>query len=177
MASVGRSHPKDDPERTTPIGMVRYGHEFLVSAFILYRNAAEADHRMVIPPVPAMYLLGHGLELTFKAYLLANDVSLAHLRQAVGHDLEKALLESRAQGLDSLVQWSACEEAALTLLNRLYRSKELEYIVTGTKLIPHYPWLQNFAVHTFDAVASMLGFRERLTSWSLSDPRAWQHPC
>lgn len=149
------------------MGMVRYGHEFLEAAFIIYERASEAEPGLSMPPVPALYLLGHGLELTFKAYLLTRGVTHAHLRRALGHDLDKALAHCEAHGLKAVVQWQTSEESALTLLNRLYSSKELEYIVTGTKLIPHYPELQNFAVKIFDAVGSQIGFRKRLLSWAL----------
>src|SRR5258708_13986360 len=31
----------DDQERTTPMGLVRYGYEFLESAFVMYERAAQ----------------------------------------------------------------------------------------------------------------------------------------
>lgn len=149
------------------MGMVRYGYEFLEAAFVVYERAVQLDSRMLMPPVPALYLLGHGLELTFKAFLLSKGVSLEHLRRKLGHDLEKAFTASKENGLDTLLQSHALEESVLTLLNVMYSAKELEYIVTGTKLIPHYPELQNFAVKIFDAVASQIGFRKRLLAWTL----------
>ncbi|MEK7417049.1 MAG: hypothetical protein AAB196_04810 [Pseudomonadota bacterium] len=168
MASqANQPHPHDDPERTTPMGMVRYGHEFLEAAFVVYERAAQLDSRMVMPPVPALYLLGHGLELTFKAFLLSKGVTLEHLRRKLGHDLEKAFTASKENGLDSLLQSHALDESVLTLLNVMYSTKELEYIVTGAKTIPHYPLLQNFSIKLFDAVAASIGFRDRLARWTL----------
>lgn len=157
----------EDPERTTPMGMIRYGHEFLEAAFVVYAPAARLDPSMAMPPVPALYLLGHGLELTFKAFLLSKGVTLAHLRKQLGHDLEKAFSASKEKELGALLQWHALEETVLTMLNAMYSSKELEYIVTGVKQIPHYPWLQNFSIKLFDAVAASIGFRKRLAAWTL----------
>lgn len=144
------------------MGMARYGHEFLDAAFIIYERASEAEPGLSMPPVPALYLLGHGLELTFKAYLLTRGVTHAHLRRTLGHDLDKALTHCEAHGLKAVVQWQTSEETALTLLNALYSSKELEYIVTGAKVIPPYSELRRFAKSIFDAVATQIGFRGRL---------------
>ncbi|MHC3431697.1 hypothetical protein [Delftia lacustris] len=168
MASqANQPHPHDDPERTTPMGMVRYGYEFLEAAFVVYERAARLNPNMVMPPVPALYLLGHGLELTFKAFLLTKGITHEHLRRKLGHDLEKAFSASKVNDLGALLQWHVLEESVLTSLNALYSSKELEYIVTGTKYIPYYPWLQNFSIKLFDAVAAPIGFRERLAGWTL----------
>lgn len=167
MEQATKLHPHDDPERTTPMGMVRYGYEFLEAAFVVYERAAQLDSRMVMPPVPALYLLGHGLELTLKAFLLSKGVTLEHLRRKLGHDLEKAFTTSKENGLDSLLQSHELEESVLTFLNVMYSAKELEYIVTGAKTIPHYPLLQNFSIKLFDAVAASIGFRERLARWTL----------
>nr|WP_312379579.1 hypothetical protein [Delftia acidovorans] len=171
MASQkNQPHPHDDPERTTPMGMVRYGCEFLEAAFVMYERAAQPTPPLVpCPPIPALYLLGHGLELTLKAFLLSKGAALEDVRKKLGHDLERAFSSSKENGLGTLLQWQASEESALTLLNVMYKPKELEYIVTGAMTIPHYPPLQNFSIKLFDAVAAPIGFRKRLAAWTLDE--------
>lgn len=160
----------DDQERTTPMGLVRYGYEFLESAFVMYERAAQPRPPLVpCPPIPVLYLLGHGLELTFKAFLLSKGVTLKHIRYELGHDLEWAFSSSKENGLGTVLQWQASDESALTLFNVMYKAKELEYIVTGAKTIPYYPLLQNFSIKLFDAVATPIGFRKRLATWTLDE--------
>jgi hypothetical protein len=47
---------------------------------------------------PMYFLLGHAIELTLKAYLLASGVSAATLRNKVGHDLKRALQHAKNHG-------------------------------------------------------------------------------
>src|SRR2546427_11465180 len=99
-----RSGFHDDQERTTPMGLVRYGYEFLESAFVMYERAAQPRPPLVpCPPIPVLYLLGHGLELTFKAFLLSKGVTLKHIRYELGHDLRS---EERRVGKECRSRWS-----------------------------------------------------------------------
>lgn len=124
----------DEPWRTTAFGMWRFASQYLSAA-----RAVEAaiNHRLDLC-APRYYLLGHGIELALKAYLLAHRVPLSELRSMtlMGHDLEKAL--DRAVGLNLLhhVELSDEKVCAIRLLNETYRRKEHEYITTGATRWP-----------------------------------------
>lgn len=152
------------------MGMIRYGHNFLEAAFTLYQRPSEKGLRTDTFPVPALYLVGRGLELTLKAFLLSKNEGHSQIRKDIGHDLEKAFLACKTHGLDSLFEINAIEESVLSFLNALYSTKELEYIVTGAKRVPRFPWLQNFAIRLFTAVAAPIGFPTRLNHWELDSP-------
>jgi hypothetical protein len=141
-------HAPDDPERTTAFGTWRFASEYLSAARAV--NAA-IDHPLDLC-APRYYLLGHGIELAIKAYLLAHRVPLSELRSMtlMGHDLVKAL--DRAVGLNllDLVELSDEEVSAIRLLNETYRRKEHEYITTGATRWPPTDLL-------FRALDSLLG--------------------
>lgn len=152
------------------MGMIRYGHDFLEAAFILYWRPSKQGLRTDTFPVPALYLVGHGLELILKAFLLSKKVPHSQIRKDISHDLEEAFFACQTHDLDSLFEINAVEQTALSFLNALYSAKELEYIITGAKRVPHFPWLQNFAIRLFAAVAEQIGFKKRLDEWRLDSP-------
>lgn len=84
-------------------------------------------------PAPRYYLLGHGIELALKAFLLAKGVPHEKLRsmKLMGHDLEKALARAEGLGISDLVTLSSEERVSIELLNKTYQTKEHEYITTG----------------------------------------------
>jgi hypothetical protein len=89
--------------------------------------------------MPAYYLIGHSIELSLKAFLRGRGVPLKTLRsRAFGHDLEALLKESRKRKLGNEVKLNKAEINAILLLNRTYKSKEFEYIVTGSVTLPTY---------------------------------------
>lgn len=120
--------------RTTAFGTWRFASEYLQAAEAV---EAIAKSNMDIP-APRYYLLGHGIELALKAFLLAKDVPLAELRsmKLMGHDLEKALARAEGLGLSDLVFLSSEERASIELLNKTYQPKEHEYITTGYVVWP-----------------------------------------
>lgn len=115
--------------RTTAFGTWRFSSEYLRAAEAV-EAVAKSDMDI---PAPRYYLLGHGIELALKAFLLAKGVPHEELRsmKLMGHDLEKAL--ARAEGLDisDLVTLSSEERVSIELLNKTYQTKEHEYITTG----------------------------------------------
>lgn len=120
--------------RTTAFGTWRFADD--------YRRAAAAvqgvaQHDMDIS-APRYYLLGHAIELSLKAFLLAKGVSLEELRsmKLFGHDLEKCLQRADSLGLKENVHLNEGERGCISLLNRTYKKKEHEYITTGYTVWP-----------------------------------------
>lgn len=150
----------EDPERTTSIGMTRYSHEFLHAAILVYSSEEwwyETEH----VPVPAYYLVGHATELALKAYLLSTGRPLKSLR-ALGHDLVECHTAAIDDGLAAYVALTPEELEALELLNVLYASKQLNYIVTGAKRLSYFKYNSSAAVKLANAVAQLVGFPGRV---------------
>lgn len=148
----------DDPERTTPIGMLRYAYDF-------YESALAADDKLgmkpgyeIIAPIPVMFLVGHALELALKAYLLSRGVPLRKLRQTYRHDLRRTLRKAKELGLSDVVALTEQDESTIELLNTLYESKQLQYIVTEEKEFPVFSPLQDVAEKILPGIANVLGY-------------------
>lgn len=149
-----------DPARTTPIGLSRYAREFLDCALAADDKVGKRLGYEIHAPVPVMYLVGHAIELSLKAYLAFSGVSLRELASKnFGHNLEACYVEARKRALDELVTFEAIEVAGMKVLNELYSNKELNYIVTGAKQIPVFGPIQGFAEHLLDAVGPHVGYR------------------
>lgn len=84
---------------------------------------------------PRYFLLGHGLEEAFKAFVRAKGGTLQCLK-SIGHDLELARDWANTSGLAQFYTLSEEDNQALGMLNPYYRSKEFEYRVTGYKSYP-----------------------------------------
>ena len=79
---------RDDPHRTTPIGLARYAREFFDCALAADDKVGHRPGFEIIAPIPVMYLIGHSIELCLKSYLVFKDVPLPELRSnKYGHDL------------------------------------------------------------------------------------------
>jgi hypothetical protein len=59
---------------------------------------------------------------------------------------------------------------AIEILNTLYSTKQLEYIVTGAKQYPLFGLIETFSAKLFNAVAALVGLRERFDSYSQLNP-------
>lgn len=156
-------------DRTTPVGTARFAYEFLSAAMrehVSSYHPFDAD----ISSTPALYLMGHGIELTLKAFLLDHGLTVRELRKMGqnGHDLMEAFRAATSRGL----KCNLCEEqgelAALVALNRSYSVKEFEYITTGAVSWPRFSVLSAAACKLFNSVAASVGYNERLDS-SLPD--------
>jgi hypothetical protein len=146
-----------DPERTTPTGLARYSVDFLEAAVLL-------DDKMVLRPsidtvasVPVLYLVGHAIELALKAFILKKGASLSDLR-GYGHQLEVLWTKATSVGLGDLVSLRDEERSALVLLDDLYSTKQLEYIVTGSKTFPVHGPLEAAALKIVNAIAPAAGY-------------------
>ena len=107
----------------------------------------------IVAPIPAMFLIGQSIELSLKAYLLAKGVELRTLRTRYGHKLVPCMEEARSRGLASIVELTTEDEAAIEVLDPLYASKQLQYIVTGSKRFPIYGPLEGVALKLLEAIA------------------------
>ncbi len=112
----------------------------------------------VVAPIPALYLAGHGIELSLKAYLRHHQVSVRQL-QKLGHDLDRCYRRAVELGLHDVIKPHGAEEGALGLLNGLYAAKELEYIRTGMKHFPTFALISRLAVTLHNAIAPHVGFK------------------
>jgi hypothetical protein len=150
----------DDPTRTTALGMARYGYEFLGAAFAVDNSVGNKNGHEVITPIPVLYLVGHGIELSLKAYMLQHKLTLGELK-GLGHNLSSCFDRAKKLGLLEIVSFDEQQVSAFQILDELYSTKQLEYIVTGAKQFPMFGPLQLFGVKLFNAVANSVSYRER----------------
>ena len=162
----------DDPSRTTPMGMARYSHEFMEAALAVDEKIGNRPGFEIVAPIPVLYLVGHSIELSLKAFLLHNGVPLRELRSKrhFGHSLHTCLRKAKELGLLAHVQFTGQEEGAFEILDDLYSTKQLEYIVTGTKHFPVFGLVELFAVKLFNAVSALVGFKKQFTGYVNAKP-------
>ena len=151
----------DDPALTTPIGLARYAHDFFDSSRAIDDHYGKKDGFEIVSLVPALYLIGHSIELAYKSYLLHRGITLRELRsKKFGHDLNSCQRKAKELGLSASVKFHSAEEGAVELLNTLYSTKQLNYIVTGMKYIPTFGLLESFAIKLIRAVSAEVGYKE-----------------
>jgi hypothetical protein len=155
-------NPHDDPKRTTPVGMARYGCDFLEAAIAVDGTVGRKPGFEMFPPIPVFYLICHAIELLLKAFLLQKGVPLADLRKKIyGHSLHACFRKCKELGLLDLVQFHDDEAGAVELLDTYYSTKQFEYIVTGAKTFPAFPLILGFAHKLRDAVAPFVGYAKK----------------
>lgn len=148
----------DESVGTTPLGMIRYAGEFFEAAILVNKEFGGKSGYEIIPSIPALYLVGHSIELSLKAYLMVGGISLRDLRNSkkYGHSLHSCFRKAKELGLLMHVQFSVQEEGAFELLDSLYVSKQLEYIVAGKKYFPIYSIVETFAKKVLGAVSDIV---------------------
>jgi hypothetical protein len=127
---------KNEPpiDRETPFGFWRYASEFTKAAKHLHNQ----DRNYFI--IPAYYLVTHGIESAFKAFLRAQGYSVENLKK-MGHDLKKL---TKAANKEKLPEVAPCSDeflAAIEMIKDAYKRKGLEYISTGAKQYPDITYL------------------------------------
>lgn len=140
------------------MGLARYAFEYIEAALVVDDRMGQRKEFQVIAPIPALYLAGHGIELSLKAYLRHHGVSVRKL-QKLGHDLDRCYRRAIELGLHNVIKPHGAEEGALDLLNGLYAAKELEYIRTGMKHFPTFALVSRLAVTLHNAIAPHVGFK------------------
>lgn len=152
------SHRHDDPERTTPVGLARYASEFHDAALGADRILGTKPGYELFAPIPVLYLIGHSIELSLKAFLLHKGVTLQELRTGYGHDLHKCFRKAKELELLGGVTFGESELAAFEILNDLYSTKQLEYIITGAKRFPTFGYIQSMSQKLIETVSAMVGY-------------------
>jgi hypothetical protein len=151
--------PALDRARTTPIGMLRYAEDFMEAAIAAQEKMRSNSASIDIAPAPVLFLVGHAIELSLKSFLLTRDVTLEALRSRdYGHQLHRCLRKAKELELLDLVEITTDENDALTLLDDLYASKQLQYIVTGLKRYPPFRPIEQLALKLIYAIGREVGF-------------------
>lgn len=112
------------------VGTIRMAEEFLS----LLPEWQSYGGRGLTAPMPVYFLIGHGIELAFKALLILDGTTEKCLR-SIGHDLVRALasVPESSRGLVTpslsyLAEW----------LGPMYAGKEFEYLKVGGASVPIY---------------------------------------
>lgn len=114
--------------RTTPLGVWRYGYDYLKAA----RRLDDADPNPWVSSNVTHQCVCQAVELAFKSFLLAHGKTLNDLRD-IGHSMLRAMQEAEQLGLTPR---PAGQRAAITQMDGYYRQHEFRYIVTGIKDYP-----------------------------------------
>lgn len=150
----------EDPIRTTPIGLVRYGCDFMEAALAADDKMGTKDGYEIIAPIPVLFLVGQAIELALKSFLLANGVELRKLKREYGHELHRLLRKAKELGLGKIVKLTVDEESVIEVLDKLYSSKQLQYIVTGAKTFPVFGPLEAAALKLLHAIGKAVGYEQ-----------------
>ena len=150
----------DDSKRTTPMGLSRYAREFFDAALAVDDKLGHRPGHEIVAPIPVMYLVGHSIELCLKSYLLFRGVPLVELKsRKYGHDLEKCFTKATELGLTDHVRLDDADLRSLQLLNELYSTKQLNYIMTGFKEFPVFGPIQTICTNLLNAICPLVGYR------------------
>jgi hypothetical protein len=148
-----------DPTKTTAIGLIRYAQDFFNCALAADETIGIQEGYEIIAPIPVLYLIAHSIELCLKAYLIHKNVPLHDLKK-YGHDLKKSLQKAKELGLYSHIQLNKIELGALCALNDLYSTKQLNYIITGSKQFPIFGHLQSTCENLLNTICPLVGFQK-----------------
>lgn len=139
------------------IGYARYAKEFSKAATATDDTLGMENGFEEIAPVPVMYLRGHSIELILKAYLIHNSANEKQLR-SIGHDLIKCHKKAKELGLNSHIELSNGDIKALTALSKLYKSKQLNYMVKGYKNFPVMGPLETLNRNLLATISPLVGY-------------------
>ncbi len=139
------------------LGMMTYAYEYIDSAMILDHSTESGNLNDRVSRFPVYFLVSHGIELTYKAYLLHKNIPYKHIYNEIGHDLKKCCDESSKQGLN--FKYSAEDIVAIDLLSELNKDHQFRYIKIGLKKIPYWSIVEPLAVRLHQIVAKEVGAR------------------
>lgn len=155
-----RSPEISENDRTTAVGLARYAYEYLEAAILVDEREAGRNPGSQISPIPAYFLASHAIELTLKAYLRLNRLTVDQLSdKKYGHNLRACYRKAKEFGLLEIFNEHPNDVAALDMLIGLNEKHGLRYIRTGAKQFPLWSIVEPFAVRLHQAVASKVGFR------------------
>jgi hypothetical protein len=143
--------------QTTATGLLTYAKDFRDAALAADDKLGKRPGFELVAPVPVMYLAAHSIELSLKAFLLHKGDTLEKLK-SIGHDLKKAFKRAKSYGLPAALQATNSEVAALSALNALYVSKQLNYIQTGLKSYPVFGLVEALGKRLLLGVGEEIGY-------------------
>jgi hypothetical protein len=150
---------------TTPIDFACFALEFFEAAQAVDNDVGMRPGYEIVPPVTVMYLTGHSIELSLKAFLLYQGVQLNDLRKKYGHDLHACLRKAKELRLNEHVVFAENEQHVIEVLNQTYSKKELEYARRGVKEYPTYGLLERAAVRLFNGIAPLVGHPRKIEGY------------
>jgi hypothetical protein len=155
--------------RTTAIGLARYAKEYLEAAILVDSQMGRRNAVSHLQSPPALFLLAHGLELTFKAFLRHKGMGVEALeKRPFGHNLKLLMREAKARGMDELYPTKAAELRAVIILDALNTRHQQRYIETGpTKALP-WDDAEQYAVQLHQQVAKLVGGRGLTRTYPVS---------
>ena len=132
---------------TTPIAALRLASEYVVAATrVLTPPTSELEALRMRISFPAYFLVGHSIELSLKAFLLGRGMTRQELRSnKYGHRLDALSTEARRRRLGIEVKLLRSELEGISVLNRCYAAKELEYVEEGFRTLPSYALVHKVA--------------------------------
>ena len=119
------------------------------------------DGYEIFAPIPVLFLVGQSIELGLKAYLLFKGVELRKIRRDYGHDLHRILRKAKELGLVDVVTLTDEDESVINVLDKLYSTKQLQYIVTGAKTFPMFGPLEKVALNLAHGIGRIVGYAPR----------------
>jgi len=136
----------DEARRTAPLALWRYAHEYLRAARSLSREISVRCSESQVP----YHIAAQGIEFALKAYLRARGVTMAELRDDVGHSLLAALTRSEALGLPAMPR--RCR-AAIADVAPCHQNEQFVYMVTPLKAFPDIDPLVDAGAWILDRIA------------------------
>jgi len=161
MEPMNKVYIHEDPERTTPKGMARYACDFFEAALAADDKMGLKNGYEINAPIPVMFLVGQSIELILKSYLLYKGITLRKLRQKYGHDLHRSLRKAKELGLLNIVELSDEDTNIIEILDDLYSTKQLQYIVSGYKTYPVFGPLETVTKKLLDVICREVGLNPR----------------
>lgn len=117
-----------------PKALLTVAEEYLKAYEIINRHpnfkskSYQQIASIIVFPHVKHFLLGHSLELGFKAVLLSKGLCLEYLRKKVGHNLDASLKLLEQNNFNIFANK---EKRQIRLLNRHYFIKDFEYPKDG----------------------------------------------
>ncbi|CAH9019650.1 hypothetical protein [Candidatus Nitrosacidococcus sp. I8] len=120
---------KDNKQQTTAMGLWTDAERMFRAAKVVSQDSSLSYSS------PMYFLVGHGIEVALKAYLLTCGYSLKKLKH-IGHDLEYALCESVWNDIKNICNLTDEDKLMIDILNPYYKNKHFEYRDKGYKELP-----------------------------------------
>jgi len=136
----------DEAQRTAPLALWRYAHEYLRAARGLCREISVRCSESQVP----YHIAAQGIEFALKAFLRARGVTMVELRDEVGHSLLAALTRSEALGLPAMPR--RCREAIADVAP-CHQNGQFVYLDTPIKALPDVGPLVDAGVWILDRIA------------------------